>query len=87
MGWVYILQETDDGRFYIGSTNNLEHRIKQHKNGHTQTTRNFNNPELVFSQKYPTLADARKIKYKLTHLKRRDYLKKIIFDGSIRMNI
>jgi len=31
-GYMYIL-ECSDGSYYTGSTNDLEHRIKQHQNG------------------------------------------------------
>jgi len=31
-GWMYIL-ECSDGSYYTGSTNNLELRLEQHKNG------------------------------------------------------
>lgn len=31
-GWMYIL-ECSDGSYYVGSTNNLELRLKQHERG------------------------------------------------------
>lgn len=83
--YLYILEDKN-GRFYIGSTQNLALRIQQHKNGHTQTTRNMNAPELVFSREYDTLAEARKFERRLKKLKRKDYIKKIVDDGFIKMN-
>ena len=39
---VYVLQG-DVGR-YIGITSNPEHRLRQHKNGHTESSRRLGNP-------------------------------------------
>ena len=83
-GFVYILKD-EKGKLYIGSTDNLDKRMRQHKAGHTQTTRRMKNAVLVFSQKYPTLEQARKIERKLKKLKRKDYIEKIIKDGYIKI--
>jgi len=85
MGIIYIL-ESVNGRYYIGSTNDLNRRIEQHTQGHTWTTQRFKNFKLVFSQQYPSLKIARKIELRLKKLKRKDYIAKIIKDGHIRIN-
>lgn len=84
--FVYILKDSKS-KFYIGSTSNINRRLIQHKNGHTQTTKRMDNPELVFAQEYESLLIARKVERKIKNLKRRDYLEKIIKDGKIRMFI
>lgn len=83
-GYVYILKDIT-GRFYIGSTKNLGLRMRQHALGHTQTTRNMDNPKLVFSAEYGTLAEARSVEQRVKKLKRKDYIQKIIADGIIKM--
>lgn len=85
-GYVYILK-SNDNRFYVGSTSNIDRRLKQHKNGHTQTTKNMKNIELVLVQEYNNLEVARKIERKIKKLKRKDYLQKMINDGKIKMII
>ena len=70
MGFVYILQD-ERGKFYIGSTNDVNRRFDQHKHGHTWSTKRFKNLKLVFSQEFKTLEVARKIELKLKKLKRR----------------
>ncbi len=85
-GYVYILK-SNDNRFYVGSISNIDRRLKQHKNGHTQTTRNMKNIELVLVQEYNNLEVARKIERKIKKLKRQDYLQKMINDGKIKMII
>ncbi|MDP3875327.1 MAG: GIY-YIG nuclease family protein [bacterium] len=82
--FVYILQD-ENGRFYIGSTPTLEKRLKQHANGHTQTTRNMFNPKLVLKQEVSSLVIARKIEHRLKKMKRRDYIEKIVTDGYIKV--
>lgn len=85
-GYVYILKDKD-GKFYVGSTDNLERRLKQHKNGHTQTTRNMDNFEIVLKQEYDSLNLARKIELKIKKLKRKDYVEKMVNEGYIRITI
>ena len=82
--FVYILKD-NDGKLYIGSTNDLKRRLHQHDIGHTQTTRNMNKPKVVFSQEYDNLEQARKIERRLKMLKRKDYIQKIIAIGYIKM--
>ena len=69
-GYVYILKDRN-GKFYVGSTDNLERRFKQHKNGHTQTTRNMNDFEIVLKQEYGSLKLARKIELKNKKIKKK----------------
>jgi len=82
---VYILQGLRDGRFYIGSTSNLNSRMKHHYGGFTPSTKRFGEVSLVLAQEFPTLKEARFIERRLKRLKRRDYLEKIVKDGKIRM--
>ncbi|PIR27371.1 hypothetical protein COV40_01255 [Candidatus Berkelbacteria bacterium CG11_big_fil_rev_8_21_14_0_20_42_15] len=76
-----------EGKFYVGSTDNLNRRLNQHKAKHTQTTRNMKEPILVFSQEYKELRQARKIERKIKELKRKDYIEKIVSGGYIKMKI
>lgn len=87
MPHVYILESIADGRYYIGSTNDLNLRLKHRFGGHTPTTKRFGEIKLVFSQEYDSLREARIIEKKLKRLKRKDYIQKIIADGYIKMRI
>ena len=84
MSYVYILKNIKGG-FYIGSTLDLERRFKQHLSGHTHSTSKMGKLELVFSQKFSSLIDARRVELKLKKLKRKDYIEKIIKDGYIKI--
>lgn len=84
MPHVYILKSAA-GKYYIGSTADLKDRIKHHKGGHTPSTKRLGNLDLIFSQEYHNLIDARSIERKLKKLKRKDYIDKIIKEGVIKM--
>jgi putative endonuclease len=75
-GYVYIL-ENSDHKFYIGSTDDLDKRFKQHNSGHTYSTKRMGKLNLVFSQIFDTLEEARKVELKLKRLKRKDYIEKL----------
>ena len=87
MAYLYILKSLRDGRYYIGSTSNIEQRLRHHKGGYTPSTKRFGEVELIFKQYYELLKDARIIEKKLKKLKRKDYLDKIIKDGFIKMKV
>ena len=58
--FVYILRTSSD-TLYIGQTNNLEKRIKEHKNKSSKSAkyiRYFSSFELVYHEKYPTRSEA-----------------------------
>lgn len=40
MFFVYILKSLRDGNLYIGKTNNIQRRLKEHNTGHTQSLKN-----------------------------------------------
>ncbi len=87
MPYVYILESLRDGRYYIGSTKNIEDRFRHHKGGFTPSTKRFGDIKLVFKQEFLSLKEARYIERKLKKLKRKDYLDKIIKDGFIKLAI
>lgn len=59
--------------------------MREHRGGHTQTTRNMKEPQMIFFQEYSSLEIARTIERKLKMLKRKDYIEKIVADGYIKM--
>jgi putative endonuclease len=59
MAWLYLLQGTS-GRYYLGSTDNLDRRFCEHQEGKTYSTRRLGFPlVLVASRSFPTLQEAR----------------------------
>lgn len=84
-GIVYILKSKVTNKYYVGSTSNLERRIKDHNFGNTPSTKSMRPWILCFSQEFESLEIARRIERRLKSLKRRDYLSKIIADGVVKL--
>ncbi len=64
---VYILR-TSSNTFYIGQTNNLEKRIKEHKAKTTKSAkyiRYFNSFKLIYSESFATRSEAMKREWQL----------------------
>lgn len=58
MAHLYILRCLDNS-LYVGSTDNLEERIKRHKAGFASDfTKQHTIAKLVYTEKYPTYKDA-----------------------------
>jgi putative endonuclease len=69
MAWVYILRGAS-GRYYFGSTDNLERRVAEHRRGSNHTTRRFGGDiELVACRKLPSMREARKLEVVLKRKK------------------
>jgi len=65
--FVYILR-TSSNTLYVGQTNNLEERIKQHRDKKSRGSKymkSFESFELVYSETHPTRSDALKREYQL----------------------
>ena len=78
MCWMYILKNEETGRYYIGSTNNLNRRLGQHRKGHTRTTRVLKTYKLVYKEKFDNISDARKRERKLKSYKSKKYIEWLI---------
>ena len=55
---VYILRSQVTGRFYTGSTSNLETRLQQHNCDQSTSTKNRGPWDLVHHEEFETLAEA-----------------------------
>lgn len=55
---VYIIQSKKTGRYYIGYTENLVNRLRQHNNGATKSTQSQRPWKLVYQESYPNKRSA-----------------------------
>ena len=79
--FVYILQSTSTGKFYIGSTKNLEERILRHNKGYTPSTR-FRGPwKIVYEESYPDRSLACKRELQIKKWKSKKAIKELINRG------
>ena len=70
MYFVYILR-TSSNTLYIGQTNNLEKRLKEHKDKSPKSAkyvRYFDSIEMVYSEEYSTRSEAMKREVQLKRL-------------------
>ena len=75
---VYILQSEKNKKYYIGSTSNLENRIKRHFEGRSKYTRKYLPYKLIYTEVYETKREALSRERYLKNLKNHRYIEKII---------
>ena len=69
MFYVYILKSEKDGKFYIGSTKNIEQRLYRHNKGLVKSTKNRTPFVLVYYERFLTLSEARRRERKIKSYK------------------
>jgi putative endonuclease len=77
--FIYVLRCLDnclDNRLYIGSTRNIDSRIKAHKRGRVKTTKSRQPVELIYFEETEDYTKARKRELYLKSGTGRDWLKK-----------
>ncbi|MCL5438792.1 MAG: GIY-YIG nuclease family protein [Patescibacteria group bacterium] len=81
MWYVYVLKSIVNSRFYTGSTNNLERRLKEHNSGHSKYTRLTKPFEIIYQETYKKRLEARRRELFLKTGKGRELLKSLIMDS------
>jgi putative endonuclease len=64
MFYIYLLKNVK-GTIYIGYTNNLRRRLREHRAGKTYTTKRMKSTDLVYYEAYPTELAAKEREKKL----------------------
>lgn len=59
MHYIYVLRSNKDNELYIGSTNNLKRRFREHNDGQVPSTKSRKPFELVYYEAYKAESDAR----------------------------
>ncbi|MBI3559178.1 GIY-YIG nuclease family protein [Candidatus Gottesmanbacteria bacterium] len=83
MYFVYILISINTGKYYIGSTNDLEARIIKHNSGGVFWTKIYRPWSLIYCEEYNTLSQARKREYQLKSWKKRKAIENLIRKATI----
>ena len=60
MFYIYVLKSKKDNDLYVGFTNNLERRIKEHNNSLVLSTKSRRPFDLIYCEGYKSEKDARK---------------------------
>ena len=58
MPHVYVLKSLKDNMFYIGSTNDLDKRLKDHNSGKNRSTKHRRPFVLVYHENYDNITEA-----------------------------
>jgi putative endonuclease len=79
---TYVLYNKTHDRYYIGHTNNIEIRLKQHSDGRNSWTNRYKPWVVIYQNKHPTRAEAMREERYLKSLKNKEriqeYIKKYI---------
>ena len=59
MHFIYILQSEKDGRHYIGFTNDITRRSKEHNKGKSLATKPFRPYKLIYYEAFLEIKDAK----------------------------
>lgn len=78
MFYLYILHSIKNGRYYVGSCQDLEQRFKQHNSGLVKSTKGYLPWELVYNEQYKTLSEARKRENQVKSWKKRLAIERLI---------
>jgi len=78
MYFVYILRSLKDSKYYIGQTNDVDLRLKQHNSGRVKSTKARTPLIIVRSEVYDTRSEARKRENYLKSLKGGNEFKKLL---------
>jgi putative endonuclease len=83
MYYVYVLKSAILGIYYVGSTDDIDRRIKEHNNGLSKYTKNKGPWVLLYSERYNTLKEARQREKLIKSWKKRTAIEKLIRNAPI----
>ncbi len=76
MFYVYFLKSLKNGDLYVGSTENIENRLKRHNAGKVRSTQFYRPWKLVGQEQYETRAEAVKMEVFFKTGQQKEILKK-----------
>jgi len=83
MAWFVYILLCDEKTFYVGCTDNVERRLKQHQNKESPYTKKFSHIELKYKEQHPAQWQAEK---RESQIKKWSIAKKkALIDGDIEL--
>ena len=76
--YVYILYSASHDRHYIGSTSNIEERLKRHNAGATTSTKPGRPWDVVYTEEFNLKSEALKRESQIKRQKSRMYIEALI---------
>ena len=74
MFYTYVIESERSGRLYIGSTGNLEDRLKRHNENRSKATKGRGPWKLVWARPFVTRSQAARLERRLKQYKSRNYV-------------
>ena len=84
MMYVYVLKSINNYRFYVGMTESVERRLKEHNSGKTKSTKGYRPWQLFFFEEYPNREEARQREKYLKSGVGKEYIKREWSHGASR---
>ena len=78
MPFVYILYSQKLNKYYVGACTDIERRLYEHNIGHSKFTSTGLPWILIYTEKYPTLPEAKKRELEIKKMKSRKYIEGLI---------
>jgi len=75
---VYILESERSGKYYVGSTSDVDARLERHNQGRSKYTKSGIPWRLIFTERYATRSEAVKRELQIKRRKSRDYIDALI---------
>ncbi len=82
MYFVYVLKSLENSKSYVGSTHNLQRRLEEHNSKKHFYTKRHAPWQIVYSEQYDTLRDARGREKYLKSATGRRFLKEKVFKNN-----
>lgn len=76
--YVYILQSEKDGTYYIGSTQDLDERLRRHNEGRSKYTKVKRPWRVVYSEEFEDRSAAMKREHEIKNRKKREYIETLV---------
>lgn len=78
MFYCYILKSLKSGRYYVGSTENVESRLKLHNTGNVVSTSSYRPWKTVYVESFTSFRDARSKEKQIKRWKSRKAIERLI---------
>ncbi len=79
MWYLYIIYSSKIDRYYVGITENLNLRLERHNLGWGRYTKRGIPWVMVYSEKFPTKANALKREHEIKKYKSRTYIERLLY--------
>lgn len=75
---VYVLKSIKTGKFYVGCTNNIIRRLREHNANKTRSLKNRGPFKLIYQENYNSLSEGRKRELEIKSYKGGNAFKRLV---------